>query len=216
MDSLQGIPVEYRLDAFNMPCTGTTLCHPKICYVYLTRNPALDTLAPISPLGNFNGDQRTPLHQTDKNHGDSKTQSLTRTTTHAAISTFSTFHNAISSQYSQPFTSLAAPKANPIFHTANKNLFIKIYFDLRHLTSSSSYFYFSQPSEGTNNTKRGNNKLGEETTQRKHTCVTPSPSQNTNFPSLLTKQILQLKSPYKYHSYKIVPPRYQQLNPVHK
>ena len=37
MDSLQGIPVEYKLDAFNMPHTGTTLCHPKIGYVDLTR-----------------------------------------------------------------------------------------------------------------------------------------------------------------------------------
>ena len=62
-----------------------------------------------------------------------RTQSLTRSTTHAAISTFSTSHNSISSQYSQPFTSLAALKANPIFHAANKKLFIKIYFDLRHL-----------------------------------------------------------------------------------
>ena len=53
------------------------------------RNPALDTLA--SPLGHFNGDQRTLLHQTDKNLGDSKTQSLTRPTTHPAFSTFSTF-----------------------------------------------------------------------------------------------------------------------------
>ena len=122
------------------------------------RNPALVTLALNSPLDHFNGDQRTPSHhQTDKNHGDSKAQSLTRPTTHAAISTFSTSHNSISSQYSQPFTSLAAPKANPIFHAANKNLFVKIYFDLRHLTSSSSSFYFSQPSEGTNNHKRGNN-----------------------------------------------------------
>ena len=98
MDSLQGIPVEYKLDAFNMPRTGTTLCHSKICYVDLTRNPALDTLALNSPLGHFNGDQRTPLHQTDKNHGDSKTQSLTRPTTHATISTFPTHHNAILSQ----------------------------------------------------------------------------------------------------------------------
>ena len=77
MDSLQGIPVEYKLDAFNMPRTGTTLCHPKIGYVDLTCNPALDTLAVNSPLGHFNGDQRTPsLHQTDKNHGDSKVQFL--------------------------------------------------------------------------------------------------------------------------------------------
>ena len=77
MDSLQRIPVEYKLDAFNMARTGTTLCHPKIGYVDLTRNPALDTLALNSPLGHFNGDQRTPsLHQTDKNHGDSKVQFL--------------------------------------------------------------------------------------------------------------------------------------------
>ena len=56
MDSLQGIPVEYKLDTFNMPCTGTTLCHPKIGYVDLTRNAALDTLALNSPLGHLNGD----------------------------------------------------------------------------------------------------------------------------------------------------------------
>ena len=56
MDSLQGIPVEYKLDTFNMPRTGTTLCHPKIGYVDPTRNPALDTLALNSPLGHFNGD----------------------------------------------------------------------------------------------------------------------------------------------------------------
>ena len=67
MDSLQGIPVEYKLDAFNMPRTGTTWCHPKIGYVDLTRNPDLDTLALNSPLGHFNGDQRTPsLHQRTK------------------------------------------------------------------------------------------------------------------------------------------------------
>ena len=82
-----------------MSRTGTTLCHPRIGYVDSTRNPALDTLALNSPLGHFNGDQRMPsLHQTDKSHGDSKAQSLTHPTTHAAISTFSTSHNSISSQ----------------------------------------------------------------------------------------------------------------------
>ena len=55
MDSLQEIPVEYKLDAFNMPRTGTTLCHPKVGYVDLTCNPALDTLALNSPLGHLNG-----------------------------------------------------------------------------------------------------------------------------------------------------------------
>ena len=78
MDSLQGIPVEYKLDTFNMPLTGTTLCHPKIGYVDPTRNPALDTLALNSPLGHFNGDQRTPSPQVTRHtklHGDSKVQS---------------------------------------------------------------------------------------------------------------------------------------------
>ena len=115
MDSLQGIPVEYKLDVFNMPRTGITLCHPKIGYVDPTRNPALDMLAPNSPLGHLNGDSANSPHQIPdtKLHGDSKAQSLTCPTIHAAISTFSRSHNSISSQYSQPFTSLAAPKANP-------------------------------------------------------------------------------------------------------
>ena len=39
--------VEYKLDAFNMPRTGTTLCHPKIGYVDPTSNPALDTQLPF-------------------------------------------------------------------------------------------------------------------------------------------------------------------------
>ena len=96
MDSLQGIPVEYKLDAFNMPRTGTTLFHPKICYVDLTRNPALDTLAPISPLGHLNGDNTRLSTRRTKTMVTLKKQSLTRPTTHAAISTH---HNAISSQY---------------------------------------------------------------------------------------------------------------------
>ena len=159
MDSLQGIPVEYKLDAFNMPRTGTTLCHPKSGYVDLTRNPALDTLA-LPKYQTRNSRWHPKFNSYNCNMSFVKmqrTQFLTRPTTHAAISTS---HNSISSQYSQPFTSLAAPKANPIFHAANKNLFLKTHFDYRHLTSSSSSFYlFSQPSEGTNNTKRGNNSM---------------------------------------------------------
>ena len=38
--------------------------------------------------------------------------------------------------------SLAAPKANTIFHAANKNLFLKTPFDYCHLTSSSFYLYY--------------------------------------------------------------------------
>ena len=49
MDFLQGMPVEYELDAFNMPSTGPTSCHPKIGYVDLSVTP-LSTLVPFSPL----------------------------------------------------------------------------------------------------------------------------------------------------------------------
>ncbi len=55
MDSLQGIPVEYKLDAFNMPRTGTTLS-PQNWLCRSERNPALNTLALNSPLGHLNGD----------------------------------------------------------------------------------------------------------------------------------------------------------------
>ena len=38
MDSLEGIPVEHKLDTFNMPRTGTTLCHP-----HLMNDPLVST-----------------------------------------------------------------------------------------------------------------------------------------------------------------------------
>ena len=128
MDSLRGIPVEYKLDAFNMPRTGTTLCHPKIGYVDLSVIP-LSTRMEITPT--------FPKYQTRNSRWHPKFNSYNcnmsfvknakntiphTSTTHAAISTS---HNSISSQYSQPFTSLAAPKAKPIFHAANKNLILK-------------------------------------------------------------------------------------------
>ena len=132
-----------------MPRTGTTLCHPKIGYVDLSVIP-LSTRMEITPT--------LPKYQTRNSLWHPKFNSyncnmsfvknakkhnpLTRPTTHAAISTFSTSHNSISSKYSQTFTSLSAPKANPIFHAANKNLFLKTPFDLCHLTSSSFSFYF--------------------------------------------------------------------------
>ena len=57
--------------------------------------------------------------------------------------------------------SLSAPKANPVFHAANKNLFTKTHFDTHHLTSS---FYLYLPlnlSEGTNNKKSSTINLSE-------------------------------------------------------
>ena len=48
MDFVQGIPVEYELDASSMPSTGTTSCHPKKWLCRSERNSALDTLAPVT------------------------------------------------------------------------------------------------------------------------------------------------------------------------
>ena len=122
MDSLLGIPVEYKLEAFNMPRTGITLCHPKIGYVDLTWNPALDTLALNSPLGHFNGDSAySPQIPDTKPTVTSKVQLLQlqhvfrqickkkHNPSHVQRHTLPSqpSHNSISSKYSQPFTSLA-------------------------------------------------------------------------------------------------------------
>ena len=160
------------------------------------RNPAPDTLALNSLLSHFNGDNayspqipdtkltvtskvqflqlQHVFRQICKKHNPSHVRRHTLPPQHLITPFRLNTHN--------PFTSLAAPKANPMFHAANKNLFTKTHFDSRHLTSSSSSFYFSQPS-------KGNYTLSEETTQRKHTYVTSSSS-------LLTNQLLQLKSSY--------------------
>ena len=73
MDFLQGIPVEHKLETYNMPRTGPTLCHPKNWLCRSERNSALDTLATISPLAHINGDTHTLLQIPDtKLHGDFK------------------------------------------------------------------------------------------------------------------------------------------------
>ena len=56
MDSLQGIPVEYKLDTFNLPHTGTTLCHPQNWLCRFDAQLSSRHLALNSPLGHFNGD----------------------------------------------------------------------------------------------------------------------------------------------------------------
>ena len=49
----QGIPVEYELDKFNTPHTGTTLFHPQNCLCRLRCLIPLRHLATTSPLGNI-------------------------------------------------------------------------------------------------------------------------------------------------------------------
>ena len=150
MDSFRGIPVEYKLDACNMPRAGTTLCHPKIGYVNLSVIP-LSTRMEIT--------HTLPKYQTRNSRWHPKFNSYNcnmsfvknakNTIPHTSNDTrchlnFS-WLNFVSILTSLNSTSLAAPKANPIFHALNKNLFLKTPFDYRHLTSSSSSsFYFSQ------------------------------------------------------------------------
>ena len=165
-----------------MPRTGTTLYHPKIGYVDLTRNPALDTPALNSPLGHLNGDNAySPQIPDTKLHGDIQSSiPTTATCLSSKCNERNPSHVRRHTLPSQPsqylitqfrlnthnLTRLAAPKANPIFHAANKNLFLKTPFDLRHLTSSFSPLYIQQT------TSEGLTTLSEETLQRKHTYVT--------------------------------------------
>ena len=159
MDSLQGIPVEYKLDAFNMPSTGTTLCHTKIGYVNLsviplsTRQLSIHLWATLMETNaRLLSTRRTKTMVTLKhNPSHVRRHTLPSQPSQHLLTQFRLNKHNLS-------TSLAVPKANPIFHAANKNQFLKTPFDSRHLTSSSFYLYLPlNLSEGTNNTKRGNN-----------------------------------------------------------
>ena len=117
-----------------MPHTGTTLCHPKIGYVNTMPLFRKRHLALNSPLGHLNGDNANSPPDT-RNY----TVTLKLKSPHTSDDTRCHLNllNLLITQFRlnkhNLCMSLAAPKANPIFHAANKNLFIKIYFDLRHL-----------------------------------------------------------------------------------
>ena len=66
------IPTDVFMCSFDVCSLYTTLCHPKIGYVNAMLLFRSRHLAIKSPLSHFIGDQLTPLHQTHKNHGDSK------------------------------------------------------------------------------------------------------------------------------------------------
>ena len=81
MDSLRGIPVEYKLDTFNMPRTGTILCHPQNWLCRFNAQLSSRHLALNSPLGHFNGDNaHSPpkKYQKHETHGESKVYFLQR------------------------------------------------------------------------------------------------------------------------------------------
>ena len=147
MDSLRGIPVEYKLDAFNMPRTGTTLCHPKIGYVDLSVIP-LSTRMEITPT--------LPKCRTRNSRWHPKFNSYTcnmsfvkmqKTVPHVRRHTLPPqppqhtikpfrlkTHNLLRVLQHQKQTQYSMLQIKPIHKTP---------FDSRHLSSSSS-FYFSQ------------------------------------------------------------------------
>ena len=122
-----------------MPHTGTTLCHPKIGYVNAMLLFRSRHLAINSPLGHFNGDNAyspSKKYQTHEIHGDIQS-SFTPTATWLSLN-YSEHNPSHVRRHVLPFqpsqllitqfrlnthnlsTSLAAPKANPIFPAANK------------------------------------------------------------------------------------------------
>ena len=92
MDSLRGIPVKYKLDAYNMPRTGPTLCHPKIGYVDPSVTPLSthkllihrwSTLMEIAPTLLPQNTRHTKLHG-DSKHDPSHVQQHTLPSQHLA------------------------------------------------------------------------------------------------------------------------------------
>ena len=72
MDSLRGILVEYELDVFSMPSTGTTSCHPKNWLCRSERNSALDHME-IAPTLLPKNTRHTKLYG-DSKHNPSHVQ----------------------------------------------------------------------------------------------------------------------------------------------
>ena len=161
MDSLPGIPVEYELDTFNTPPQEQLYVTPKIGYVNAMLLLRFRHLALSSHLGHFHGDQLTPLHQTHKNHGDSKVH-------FPPTATFRLYtHNLAYRLAAQTQTKFSMLQIKTIPKNISTIGILLHHSLLLFLTT-----------------------LGEEATQRNtHTHVTPSSSLNTNkyFPRITTK-----------------------------
>ena len=158
-----------------MPRTGTTLCHPQNWLCRCDAQLSFLHLALNSPLGHFNGDnvllstRRTKLTVTPKFNsfnGNMAFAKLRRTQSLARPATRTAFLNFLITPFrllthNLP-TRLAAQTLTTFSMLQNKKLFLKTYFDYRHLTSSSLPLLPYKLSEGPYT-------LSEETTQRKHT-----------------------------------------------
>ena len=131
----QGIPVEYEVDKFNTPHTGTTLRHPQNWQCRLRCLIPLRHLATTLPLGNifWRHSRFSPKPPETQTHGDFNVYFLKRQTwlslhtanippsndqQHTLLSQLS--HNSISSLYFFPFPRGLQHNANSVYHAAIK------------------------------------------------------------------------------------------------
>ena len=155
----QGFPVEYELDKFNRPHTGTTLRHPKN---WLCRRRCRNPLRLLHLWATFSGD----IHASPRNNQNHK---LTVTSTflfsnskhdfcytmasmspshvqrHVLLSPLS--HNFKSFPYFFPSYETCSINVNSLFHAAIKNL----HKTFRHLGNYLLYLPFTHSEEATQN-----------------------------------------------------------------
>ena len=152
MDSLRGIPVEYKLDTFNMPCTGTTLCHPQNWLCWCNAQLSSWHLALNSPLGHFNGDNAHSPQIPDTRNSWWLQSSFPPTATWHSLN-YSKYNPSHVPRHALPFSTFSYLHFVSILTTfprvlqhkkqtkysilQNKNHSLKTHFDHRHLTSSS-------------------------------------------------------------------------------
>ena len=153
----QGFPVEYELDEFNTPHTGTTLRHPQNWLCRLRCNISPRHLA-TSSMGNifWRHSRFSPKQPEPQTHGDFNVSPLKQQTRllqlispshiqqclnltmhfslrHLAAKMLSQLsHNLISFPYFFPSYETCSINVNPLFYAAIKNLTA---------SSSSSYFF---------------------------------------------------------------------------
>ena len=159
MDSLQGIPVEYKLNIIQHASHKRNFMSPQNWLCRSERNPALDALALNSPLVHLNGDNAysPQIPDTQNYMVTSKVQFLQL---QQCLSSKSNEHNpshvrrhTLPSQPSQllitqfrlnthnPLRVSQHQKQTQYSMLQNKTLFYKHLSNYRHLTSSSSLLY---------------------------------------------------------------------------
>ena len=170
------------------------------------RNPTLDTLALNSPLVHLNGDN-TYSHQIPDTQNYTVTSKVQFLQLQQCLSSKSNEQNpshvrrhTLPSQLLITQFHLNTHNPSRVLQHQKQTQYSMLQIKTLSLNTfrlSPSYFFIIIILLFLTNLARGLTTLSEETTKRKHTYVTPSSSLTTNFPLLLTNQLLQLKSSYK-------------------